>query len=263
VRADFDTYSTQYPNVVMTRSGDGVVELRLHTDGGPLVWGDGPHSTLGDCFADVGGDPDNKVVVITGTGDEFIARLDDSWVSDDGRGMTPELWNRIYTHGQRLLQNLLDIEVPVIAAVNGKATVHAELAVLADIVIATDDTVFADAPHFRFGTVPGDGVHAVWPLLLGANRGRYFLLTGQRIGAKEALDLGVVSEVVPRDQLLERAHELAGDLARQPTTVLRYTRAALTHTLKALLHDTVPYGLALEGLGAHASWPTRAQEGKH
>jgi len=254
MRADFDTYSTQYPNVAMTRTSNGVVELRLHTDGGPLVWGDLPHSTLGDCFADVGGDPDNRVVVITGTGDEFIARLDRSWATDVG--MTPALWDRIYTHGRRLLQSLLDIEVPVIAAVNGRATVHAELAVLADIVLASDDTVFADAPHFRFGTVPGDGVHAVWPLLLGANRGRYFLLTGQRIAAKEALDLGVVGEVLPRDALLPRAHELAQQLAKQPTTTLRYTRAALTHTLKALLHDTVPYGLALEGLGAHASWPT-------
>src|SRR5256714_3660090 len=162
----------------MTRSDDGVVELRFHTDGGPVVWGDGPHSTLGDCFADIGGDPDNNVVIITGTGDEFIARLDTSWVSDDGQGMTPELWNRIYTHGQRLLQNLLDIEVPVIAAVNGKATVHAELAVLADIVIATDDTVFADAPHFRFGTVPGAGVQAGGPRVPGAHPGPHFPPTG-------------------------------------------------------------------------------------
>jgi enoyl-CoA hydratase/carnithine racemase len=251
MRVPFETYSTVYRHVAMRRE-DGIVELRLHTDGGPLIWGDGPHSELGDCFADVGSDTDNRVVILTGTGAEFISRLDDSWVGQ----MSPELWDRIYTHGKRLLANFLDIEVPVIAAVNGKATVHAELGVLADIVLATDDAVFADAPHFRYGTVPGDGVQAVWPLLLGPNRGRYFLLTGQRIAAKEALDLGVVSEVLPRDQLDERAWELARQLSAQPTTTLRYTRAAITAQLKSQLLGQVDHGLALEGLGAHASWPT-------
>src|SRR4051812_16040305 len=210
MRADFSTYSSAYRHVAMTRD-DGIVELRLHTDGGPLVWGDSPHSELGDCFDDVGTDPDNRVVILTGTGDEFIARLDDSWVG----AMTPHKWNRILTNGKRLLQALLDVEAPVIGAVNGKATVHAELALLSDIVIATEATVFQDAPHFRHGTVPGDGVHVVWPHLLGPNRGRYFVLTGQRIDARQALELGVVSEVLPADELRDRAWTLGRELCRQ------------------------------------------------
>ena len=125
----FEEYQHAYRHVAMTRE-DGVLELRLHTDGGPLVWGDGPHSELGRCFWDVGSDPANRVIILTGTGNEFIGRLDDSWVG----AMTPEKWNRIFTNGKRLLQALLDIEVPVIGAVNGKATVHAELALLSDIV---------------------------------------------------------------------------------------------------------------------------------
>src|ERR1700752_1174112 len=105
--------------------------------------------------------------------------------------------------------NLLDIEVPVIAAVNGPALIHAEIAVLSDIVIASDNAEFQDAPHFPNGLVPGDGVHIVWPLVLGVNRGRYFLLTGQKLSAREAQTLGVVSEVVPRERLLNRAREIA------------------------------------------------------
>jgi enoyl-CoA hydratase/carnithine racemase len=247
----FESYANAYRHVAMRRT-DGILELRLHTDGGPLVWGDGPHSELGHCFSDVGADPANRVVIITGTGDEFIARLDESWVGE----MTPALWNRIYTNGKRLLQRLLDIEVPVIAAVNGRATVHAELAVLSDIVLASDDAVFADGPHFRFGTVPGDGVHQVWTTLLGPNRGRYFLLTGQRLKAHEARDLGVVAEVLPPGDLLDRAWALAADLCRQPDTTLRYTRVALTEHLKRNLLEQLSHGLALEGLGAHGSWPT-------
>src|SRR5262249_6085098 len=136
------------------------------------------------------------------------------------------------------------------------ATVHAELAVLSDITLAADTTYFSDAPHFRYGTVPGDGVQAVWPLLLGYNRARYFLLTGQRIQADEALRIGVVNEVLPADQLMDRALELARLLARQPLITLRHTREAFVGPLRRLVADTVPYGLALEGLAAHETWPT-------
>lgn len=249
---DFATYSTRYDHVVMTRDDRGVLEVRLHSDGGPLIWGDGPHTELAYVFTDIGADPENRVVILTGTGERFIANIDDSWVG----AMHPAKWDKIYSHGKRLLQRLLDIEVPVIGAVNGPATVHGELAVLSDIVLAADHAYFSDAPHFRFGTVPGDGVHVVWPLLLGPNRGRYFLLTGQRISAAEAQTLGVVNEVLPADALLARAHELADQLALQPDTTLRYARDAVTLPLKRMLLDNLGYGLALEGLGAYASWPT-------
>jgi enoyl-CoA hydratase/carnithine racemase len=248
----FDEYSTRYEHVAMRRDADGILELRLHTAGGPLIWGAGPHTELGYAFTDVGSDPENRVVILTGTGDRFIAAIDSTWIGP----MSPKKWDTIYAHGKRLLQRLLDIEVPVIGAVNGPASVHAELAVLSDIVLAADHAYFSDAPHFRRGTVPGDGVHVVWPLLLGPNRGRYFLLTGQRLSSADAAELGVVSEVLPADRLLDRAWELARQLSAQPDTTLRYTREAVTLPIKRLLLDNLGYGLALEGLGAYASWPT-------
>ncbi len=244
-------YADRYEHATLQRDELGVLEVRLHSHDGPLVWGAGPHTELGYLFGDIGADPENRVVIITGTGDRFIADLDTSWVG----AMTPEKWNTIYNHGRRLLQRLLEIEVPVIGAVNGPATVHAEIAVLSDIVLCAEHTYFSDAPHFRFGTVPGDGVHVIWPMLLGPNRGRYFLLTGQRIDAAQALDLGVVSEVLAPEALLPRAHALAAKLARQPTTTLRYTRDAVVQPIRRALLDNLAYGLALEGLGAHASWP--------
>ncbi|MGE0306963.1 MAG: enoyl-CoA hydratase/isomerase family protein [Acidimicrobiia bacterium] len=166
-RTFFHDYRERYDHVHLRRE-DGILELRLHTGDGPLIWGDGPHTELGSCFEDVGRDPENRVVILTGTGDRFIGAIDKSWAGP----MSPEKWDKIYFNGKRLLQNLLDIEVPVIGAVNGSARVHAELAVLSDITLASEETVFQDAPHFRLGTVPGDGVHVVWQSLLGPNRGR-------------------------------------------------------------------------------------------
>ncbi len=121
------------------------------------------------------------------------------------RGVRTTTWDHIYNDAKYLLMNHLNIEVPMIAAVNGPALIHAELAVLCDIVIASENAAFQDAPHFPNGIVPGDGVHVVWPLVLGPNRGRYFLLTGQKLSAREALDLGVVSEVVPQRAAWSRA----------------------------------------------------------
>jgi enoyl-CoA hydratase/carnithine racemase/NAD(P)-dependent dehydrogenase (short-subunit alcohol dehydrogenase family) len=251
VTTRFSDYSTRYDHIAMERDSNGVLEVRFHSDDGHLVWGDGPHTELSYAFTDIAADHDNRVVIITGTGDRFCSDIDDSWVGE----MSPAKWDKIYTHGRRLLQRLLEIEVPVIGAVNGPASVHAEIAVLSDIVLASDNAFFSDAPHFRFGTVPGDGVQVIWPLLLGPNRGRYFLLTGQRISAEEALRLGVVNEVLPADELMTRARQLAELLARQPDTTLRYTRDAVTQPLKRALLDNLGYGLALEGLGAYASWP--------
>lgn len=251
MRASFDQYSVAYDHVRMERS-DGVIELTLHTNHGPLVWGDGPHTELGYCFADVGCDPDNRVVILTGAGDAFISALDDSWIGS----MDPDKWSKIYFHGRRLLLNLLEIEVPVVAAVNGPATVHAELALLSDVVLAADTAVFSDAPHFRYGTVPGDGVHWVWPALFGANRGRYLLLTAQRIAAADAHDLGVVAEVVPATDLRDRAWEVARQIAKKPPNVLRYTRSVLTARWRAEMVTALDHGLAMEGLGAYESWPS-------
>jgi enoyl-CoA hydratase/carnithine racemase len=248
--ATFKQYSVAYEHVKMERSG-GILELTLHSNGDSLVWGDAPHTELGYCFADVAADPDNRVVILKGAGNDFIAQLDGSWIGE----MTPDKWSKIYYHGRRLLVNLLDIEVPVIAAVRGRATVHAELALLSDIVLASEDAVFSDAPHFRFGTVPGDGVHIVWPALLGPNRGRYFLLTGERLSAADAKDLGIVGEVLPAEELDARARELAERMARQPPNVLRYTRTAVVAHLKRELLAGLDHGLAMEGLGAYESWP--------
>jgi enoyl-CoA hydratase/carnithine racemase len=158
------------------------------------------------------------------------------------------MWDRIYDEALALLENLLAIPVPVIGAVNGPAFIHAELAVLSDIVLAADHAAFADLAHAPGRCVPGDGVHVVWPMLLGPNRGRYFLLTGQSLSAQEAKQLGVVAEVLPAEALLPRARELALQLAALPRRQLRYTRAVLTRHLRRRMREDLDAGLIAEAL---------------
>jgi enoyl-CoA hydratase/carnithine racemase len=128
------------------------------------------------------------------------------------------------------------------------------LGLLSDIVLASDTAQFQDAPHFSDGVVPGDSVQLVWQMLLGPNRGRYFLLTGQKLSAQEALALGVVSEVLSKDKLLGRAWEWARYITARPTLTRRYARVVLTQMLKQQMLEHVSHGVALEGLAGSVSW---------
>ena len=238
--AYFDRYST----IAFERTDSGILTIRLHSNGGPVVYASSHHNDWVHAFFDISADRDNKVLIITGTGDEFIAT--EQW---DLPYDKVEHWDKIYWEGKRVLQHLLDIDIPVIAAINGAAHVHAEIGVLSDITLCSENATFRDAPHVPGGVVPGDGVHVVWLELLGLNRGRYFLLTGQTLSAQEALQLGVVNEVLPRDRLLARAREHAECLLRMPEIARRYTRVVLTNRLKRLIQEGTGYGLILEGAG--------------
>jgi enoyl-CoA hydratase/carnithine racemase len=245
----FDDYATKYEMISMRRE-DGILEMRFHTEGGPLRWGMVPHRELEDAFLQVGRDLENEIVILTGTGAEFSGPTVKAGEHglQKGEPITAADWDLIYREGKRLLWNLLDIQVPMIAAINGPATRHSEIPLLCDIVLASDTAAFQDSAHFQGGLVPGDGVHAVYPMLMGHNRGRYFLLTGQVINADQALALGLVSEVMPGTDLLPRAWALARQLKLQSAMTRRYTRVLFARRLKKELDDLLEYGLVLEGM---------------
>lgn len=244
--SNFNTYKDSFANARLVRSESGVLEVALHTDGGKLVFNGHTHEQFVDLFHEIGSDPDNRVVILTGSGDAFMDAI-----SPDGFDFfSPRGYDKIYREGKKVLMNILDIEVPLIAALNGPVLLHSEYALLADIVLATPETVFQDKPHFDFGIVPGDGVNLLWPEVIGSVRGRYFILTRQILDAQTAKDWGAVNEIVPADGLLARARKIAEGLAALPPLTSRYTRIALTQKLRRIIDEGAGYGLALEGISA-------------
>jgi enoyl-CoA hydratase/carnithine racemase len=242
----FEAYRDSFPNARLTRSGSGVLEVALHTNGGMLVFNGHTHEQFVDLFHAIASDRDNRVVILTGSGEAFMESI-----SPEGFDFfTPQGYDKIYREGKKVLMNILDIEVPLIAAVNGPVRLHSEYVLLADIVLATPSTVFQDKPHFEFGIVPGDGVNLLWPEVIGSLRGRYFILTRQELDAETAKEWGAVNEIVPAGQLLVRAREIAEGLAKLPPLTSSYTRIALTQKLRRIIDEGVGYGLALEGISA-------------
>ena len=152
-------------------------------------------------------------------------------------------------YGRMLIENVLAVDVPIISAVNGPCSIHSEVPLLSDIVLASEDRL-----------LPGPRALPAWS---GARRRlstcsgrcssgrtgpRYMLLMGKKLSAQEALEWGVVAEVLPKDQLVDRAWEVARELVQRPPLVLRYTRQLFTQNLKRAFLDELGHGLARRDL---------------
>lgn len=245
----FEDYSRAYDCAALRREG-GVLEIRLQAAGGAeFCWGLAPHRELPELFREVGADRENRIVILTGTGSVFTGPEASPQTRTVGHSLSPAQWYVVMREAKQMLMNELDIDVPMIAAVNGPAYRHMELALLCDIVIASEDAVFEDAAHIRQGNlVPGDGMNIVLALLMGVNRARYLHLTGQRLTAREAQGMGLVNEVVPKGEAGPRAWELARELAKKPDVLLRHSRMLMAQYLKKQLMENLGEHLLYEGL---------------
>jgi enoyl-CoA hydratase/carnithine racemase len=260
-RTYLDDYRPKFDQFFALRREDGILEVRMHTDGGPLRWGGEVHRMLVPLFQFIDHDEDNEVVIITGTGASFNAATD--FGSFVRHGVAGVRWDNervgydmTYRDQTREPLSLLSLSVPVICAINGPITTHPELALVNDIVICSETTTISDGHWNRGGIVPGDGVHIIFRELLGMNRGRYFLYTGERIDAAEALLLGVVAEVLPADQLLERAWQLAREVFMTKSRVQRrLTRSLLIQPWRELFVRELGLGMAHECLGCAIGEP--------
>ena len=200
------------------------------------------HTELSEIFADIAKDEATKVVVLTGKGRSFSSGGDLKWFQT----MTSEQLETLFSEARRIIVDMLDVEQPIIAAVNGAAMgLGATIALFSDIIIAAEDARIGD-PHVRAGVVAGDGGAIIWPWLVGAARAKEFLMTGDILDAKEAERIGLINRVVPPEQLLPAAMELATRLANGPTRAIRGTKISINKILRDTANLVLDTSLALE-----------------
>ena len=254
-------YFAAYRSLKFTRDAQGVLVVEFHTKGDPLTFTAQDHTDFVDAFYRMSQDRDNTIVILTGTGGEFIPGID---FSSFGNVADPGVWSQVHDEGVQILENLANIRVPMIAAIEGRAHVHSEYALIANVVVAGEDATFHDLPHFAGGIVPGDGIFTTWSYRAGAGRAEAFLLNPQPLAARTAQEWGVVAEVVPNGKALARARELAALYLKVPEVTRRNTRAHFVQPLKERIVREVGYGLSLEGASAAdlvKSMQAKAEEG--
>jgi enoyl-CoA hydratase/carnithine racemase len=245
--SDPPAYFNEYENFALSRSPGGVLTVRFHTDGKEHTFTGTTHHDFPRLLEDIAYDRENKVLVLTGTGSTFIDNIDGASLGDITKPWTGDV---LYLEGRRGVQRLVDLEIPIIAAVNGPVSVHSEYALLADVVIASETSVFSDAPHLGFGIAPGDGLFVVWEEVLGLNRARFLEITGGSFSAKEALAWGAVAEVVSQESVLSRAQELAEQMTARPQLTNRYIAVVFRQRISRRLTEGMALGMALEMLTA-------------
>lgn len=247
VAAPAPDYFTAFKSLRLERDAQGVLTATFHHGDGPLVFGAPDHTELVEAFYRIAQDRDTTVVILTGAGGEFIPGID---FASFGNVSDPGVWSRVHDEGVQILENLANIRVPVIAAVEGRAAVHSEYALLADVIVAGRGATFTDIPHFAGGIVPGDGIYTTWSYRAGPGRAEEFLLNPRPISAETAQAWGVVAEITPKGEALTRARALAAQFLKAPAVTRRNTRIHFVQPLKERIVHEVGYGLALEGASA-------------
>lgn len=199
------------------------------------------HSELANIAREADNDESVKVLIITGAGRAFCAGGDfagDSDVAGNKRQTGKE--------ALEIVNLLLDCSIPVISAVKGYAMgLGATVALLCDIVVAGETAVFADT-HVNMGVGAGDGGQVIWPLLMGVNRAKYFLMTGERISGEEALRAGLVNFLVDDDAVLDKALEIADRLAAGPGLAISASKRGVNLYIKMVANLVMPYAFELE-----------------
>jgi enoyl-CoA hydratase/carnithine racemase len=242
-------YFTRYPAIRFDRDADGILTMALHRDGGPLTFTAADHEAFVDAFYEVARDRANSVVILTGAGGDFIPGID---FSSFGDVSDPDVWSKVHDEGTQILENIANIRVPMIFALEGRAHVHAEYGLLANLIVAGEGASFNDLPHFAGGIVPGDGVYTLWAHLVGPGRAQAMLLDPKPLSAREAQALGVVAEVVADGAALTRAREIARSWLSRTAVTRRNTRIHFIQPIKERIVREVGYGMALEGASAAA-----------
>ena len=195
-----EEYSERFKEFFKFKRENGILEVRMHTHDGPVKWSYQFHHALAELWTVIGHDKENEVLILIGSEDEWINQWDtESFAEVEQSPDNDQRYNVQIYDTLKIVENFInDIEIPTIAAINGKG-IHWEMCMMSDITLCTPDFILKD-DHFGMdsGHVPGDGMGMCLQEILGIKRGNYMMLTCDEMDAQKCLELGVVNEVVER-----------------------------------------------------------------
>ncbi|WP_297239521.1 enoyl-CoA hydratase/isomerase family protein [uncultured Flavonifractor sp.] len=263
-RTYLEEYAPKWDGMAhLRRDENGILEVRFHTEDGPVRFCEAIHSGYLGLLHDISHDPDNEIVILTGTGDSFVALSDPEMSVEFPTYTTSVTYDWWYLTATRVPLAWLDIPVPVICALNGPITIHPESVLLSDYIIAGDNALTVDRHIQDAGCAPVDGVNILYEKLLGVNAARALLLNSGVIDAQRGKELGIFAEVVPHGTELDRAWEFAKDLMKRVPSrmVRRMTREVFTQSLREAFMKDIRSSLCHECYSSELRTDSKPEEG--
>ncbi len=207
------------------------------------------HREIEDIWLDLARDERIKAIVFTGAGRAFSAGGDVKRMAQRaGTEFGLEYALRVPQNTLRVFEHMLLVPQPIIAAVNGDAIgLGLTLALFSDMSVVADDARLGDT-HIKVGLVAGDGGAVIWPLLVGPQRAKEFLMRGKLLKGAEAANLGLVNYAYPKDDVVAEAHKIATEIAANPIWAVRWSKAAVNKQLKAQLGQILELSIAYESI---------------
>jgi enoyl-CoA hydratase/carnithine racemase len=202
------------------------------------------HQGLAALFPQLDADPDARVAVITGNGRAFSAGGDFAYIDE----LATDAVRRRETlvHGRQIVTGMVACRVPIVAAVNGPAVgLGCSLVALSDIVYMAESAHLAD-PHVMVGLVAADGGPVTWPLLTSLQLAKEYALTGDKIPAQRAAQIGLANHVCADDEVLHQAMACARRIAKLPQRATEDTKRILNLHLERAVLTTLDFALTAE-----------------
>lgn len=240
---------SKYEFLTVATDADGVCVLTMNDPDKLNAVGPHNHWELEHIWIDLARDEAIKTIVFTGAGRAFSAGGDIKKMAERAQtefGLKYAL--RVPQNTLRIFEHLLLCPQPIIAAVNGDAIgLGMTLALFSDMSIVADDARLGDT-HVKVGLVAGDGGAVMWPLLVGPQRAKEFLMRGKLLKGAQAAEMNLVNYAFPKEIVLDEAMKIAREIAANPVWAVRWSKAAVNKQLKAQLNQILELSIAYESL---------------
>ena len=213
-RTYLDDYASKWEELAwLRRDENGILEVQLHWGNDSCKFSESVHSGLVGLALDIQRDPDNECVIITGTGKDFLNEPDKAEAFAEGQKEYPHsaTYDWWWFNQTRIFNAFIDIPVPVIAAINGGCSFHPEVWLMSDYIFVSPDTCYIDTHVHGSHCIPADGLNDLLGYIVGRNRVKGIFLNGAAIDAQKGVDLGIWHEIVPKEELMDRARQFAKD----------------------------------------------------
>ena len=238
-----------FETILTTLDDDGILRVMLNRPDSLNAINDVMHRELRDLYARIADDAEVEVVVITGAGRGFCAGGDFKQMQENNAGAGyDDGFSALFVDAVAIARNILAVRRPIVAAVNGDAIgLGATIALFSDIVYMADGARIGD-PHAQAGLVAADGGVVLWPLLLGINRAKEYLLTGDLLRGPDAERIGLVNHSVPDEELMDAVMKVARKLATGASLAIRFNKQLVNKELEDRVNRIYESALAMEAI---------------